>query len=111
MERMIEAQHVVILTVDRLPEGCSEVLGLVTAVYITSKPLLGDMLANLKNWTVGGELPGYTCMLDDAIQRLVQRVQQNAETMGATAVIGFRISTSSISAGAAEVIGYGTAVR
>jgi uncharacterized protein YbjQ (UPF0145 family) len=94
-----------------MPQGCSEVLGIVTAAYITSKPLIGDVIANVKNWTVGGELPGYTQMLDIALDELVQRICQKAATIGATAVIGFRISTTDIAAGAAELVGYGTAVR
>lgn len=105
------ARRIPVLTVDHMPEGCSEVLGVVTVAYITSKPLVGDVIANLKNWTVGGELPGYTRMLDNALEELVRRVCQKAAATGATAVIGFRISTSDISAGAAELIGYGTAVR
>jgi uncharacterized protein YbjQ (UPF0145 family) len=100
-----------VLTVDHLPEGCSEVLGLVTASCVMSKSLVGDVAAHVKNWTVGGELGVYTRMLDQAMEILVARIRDNAFQRGASAVIGFRVVCPSVSAGSADLIGYGTAVR
>ena len=50
-------------------------------------------------------------MIDDAVALVMTRIQQEAKKTGADMVVGFRLSTTSVSSGAAEVIGYGTAVR
>ena len=76
-----------------------------------SKPLLGDMAANVKNWSVGGELRGYSDMLQQTGHIVLQRMAEQAQEMKADAVIGMRLVTSNVAEGAAELIGYGTAVR
>ena len=60
---------------------------------------------------VGGELAGYTQMLNEARQIAVKRMVDEAQEMGADAVINVRYGTSSVMSGAAEVIAYGTAVK
>lgn len=60
---------------------------------------------------VGGELVGYTQMLNEARQIAVKRMVDEAEALGADAVINVRYGTSSVMSGAAEVIAYGTAVK
>ena len=76
-----------------------------------SKSLLGDMAANVKNWTTGGELQGYSEMLEQTGNMVLQRMAEKAQALGADAVIGMRLVTSNVAEGAAELIGYGTAVR
>lgn len=76
-----------------------------------SKSLVGDMTANVKNWTTGGELRGYSDMLEHAGQMVLRRMAEKAAALGADAVIGMRLVTSDVAEGAAELIGYGTAVR
>ncbi|MCK5872887.1 MAG: YbjQ family protein, partial [Methylococcales bacterium] len=68
-----------------------------------------DFMAGLKN-IFGGELKGYTELLQEAREESVQRMVAQAEAIGANAVINVRFSTSSITAGAAELFAYGTAV-
>ncbi|MGK0441137.1 MAG: hypothetical protein ACJA0N_000933 [Pseudohongiellaceae bacterium] len=68
-----------------------------------------DLMAGLKN-IFGGELKGYTELLTEAREEAVQRMAQQAEAIGANAVINVRFSTSSVTAGAAELFAYGTAV-
>jgi uncharacterized protein YbjQ (UPF0145 family) len=63
----------------------------------------------LKN-IVGGELVGYTELLNDARQEATDRMIEQAKSIGANAVLNVRFSTSSVSAGAAELFVYGTAV-
>ena len=58
----------------------------------------------------GGELKGYTELLTEAREEAVGRMVQQAEAVGANAVINVRFSTSSVAAGAAELFAYGTAV-
>jgi uncharacterized protein YbjQ (UPF0145 family) len=68
-----------------------------------------DILAGLKN-IVGGELKAYTELLVEARNEAVSRMLEQARAVGANAVVNVRFSTSNISAGAAEVMAYGTAV-
>jgi uncharacterized protein YbjQ (UPF0145 family) len=66
-------------------------------------------MAGLKN-IVGGELKGYTELLEDARGEAVERMKKQASAVGANAVLNVRFSTSSVAQGAAELFAYGTAV-
>ena len=87
----------------------SKHLGLVQGNTVRTKHVGRDLMAGLKN-IFGGELKGYTELLNDAREEAIQRMMQQAESMGANAVINVRFSTSSVAAGAAELFAYGTAV-
>lgn len=84
-------------------------LGMAQGNTVRAKHFGKDFLAGLKN-IVGGELKGYTELLQEARDEAVQRMVDQAKAMGANAVINVRFSTSSVSAGAAELFAYGTAV-
>lgn len=84
-------------------------LGLVQGSTVRAKHAGKDLMAGLKN-IVGGELKGYTELLNESRQEALDRMVQQAESIGANAVINVRFSTSSIAAGAAELMAYGTAV-
>ena len=84
--------------------------GVVTGNTVRAKHIGRDIMAGLKN-IVGGELAGYTELLQDSRTEATQRMIQQAESMGANAVVNVRFATSSISQGAAELFAYGTAVR
>lgn len=84
--------------------------GLVTGSTVRAKHIGRDFMAGLKN-LIGGELKGYTELLGEARQEAVNRMVQQARALGANAVVNVRFSTSSVSAGAAELYAYGTAVR
>ncbi|MBF0218574.1 MAG: heavy metal-binding domain-containing protein [Gammaproteobacteria bacterium] len=105
------ANPVKLLSIEALPGDCSEVIGLVTVSYCVSRWVGGDVVANFKNWTVGGELKNYTQLIDKALEEVSQRLCAKAEALGAKAVIGVRFGTTQVAHGAAELIGYGTAVR
>ena len=100
-----------ILTVETLPGREYEFLGCVTASCCLSKSIVQDVSSNLKNWTIGGELNQYRAMIDQSVATVMSRISDDAQKSGADAVLGFRLSTTSVSSGAAEVIGYGTAVK
>ena len=87
-----------------------EMLGLVIGSSFQSKNMGRDFGAGLKS-IVGGELKAYTEMMEEAREIAMKRMVENAEGMGADAVVNVRYSTSAIMAGAAEVMVYGTAVR
>ena len=86
-----------------------EFLGLVQGSTVRAKHVGRDFMASLKN-IVGGELKGYTELLNDARHEALQRMLEQASQLGANAVINVRFTTSSISQGAAELFAYGTAV-
>lgn len=85
-------------------------LGLVKGSTIQSKNLGRDITQGFKT-LVGGELKSYNQMMNDARALATKRMVEEAESMGADAVVNVRYSSSAIMAGAAEVIVYGTAVK
>ena len=86
-----------------------EFYGVVTGSTVRTKHLGRDILAGLKN-LVGGELVGYTELLQEARADALERMQAQAKSVGANAVVNVRFSTSSVTQGAAELFAYGTAV-
>jgi len=84
-------------------------LGLVQGSSVRAKHIGRDIMAGLKN-IFGGELKGYTELLQESRQEAMERMQQQAKAVGANAVLNIRFSTSSVTAGAAELFAYGTAV-
>jgi uncharacterized protein YbjQ (UPF0145 family) len=82
----------------------------VSGSTVRAKHIGRDLMAGLKN-IVGGELKGYTELLQEARQEAVDRMIQQAQSVGANAIVNVRFSTSNITQGAAELFAYGTAVR
>ncbi|WP_319406952.1 YbjQ family protein [uncultured Desulfosarcina sp.] len=87
-----------------------EHFGLVSGSTIRAKHIGRDLMASLKN-LVGGELKGYTQLLQESRQQAMDRMTEEARLMGANAIVNVRFSTSSVAQGAAELYAYGTAVR
>lgn len=87
----------------------SKHLGMVQGNTVRAKHAGRDIMAGFKN-IFGGELKGYTELLSEAREEAVSRMIQQAEAIGANAIVNVRFSTSSITAGAAELFAYGTAV-
>jgi uncharacterized protein YbjQ (UPF0145 family) len=87
-----------------------EFYGIVTGNTVRAKHVGRDIMAGLKN-IVGGELVGYTELLQDSRKEATDRMVEQAQSMGANAVVNVRFATSSISQGAAELFAYGTAVK
>ena len=87
-----------------------EFYGVVTGSTVRAKHLGRDFMASLKN-LVGGELKGYTELLNEARQEALDRMTEQARSIGADAVVNVRFSTSSVAQGAAELFAYGTAVK
>jgi uncharacterized protein YbjQ (UPF0145 family) len=84
--------------------------GLVQGNTVRAKHIGRDIMASLKN-IVGGELRGYTELLEDARHEATDRMVKEATTLGANAIVNIRFSTSSIADGASELYVYGTAVE
>lgn len=107
----VNPQAVVISNTESIPgRSIVEFYGVVTGNTVRAKHLGRDIMAGLKN-IVGGELKGYTELLQDSRKEATERMIEQAVSMGANAVVNVRFATSSISQGAAELFAYGTAVR
>ena len=87
-----------------------EALGVVRGSTIRAKHIGSDIMASLRN-IVGGEVKEYTEMLIETRNESLYRMKQEAEALGADAVVNLRFTTSQVMAGAAELLAYGTAVR
>jgi len=99
-----------LLNIDHVPGKEIEALGLVKGTIVHSKNFGKDFMAAMKT-LVGGELVGYTEMLTEARQIATKRMVDEAEAMGADAVICVRYGSASVMSSAAEVVAYGTAVK
>ncbi len=88
----------------------TEVLGLVKGSSIRTKHLGKDIGAIFKS-LVGGELRGYSELLEESREEALSRLIRQAEELGANAVVGLRFSSAQVMSGAAEFLVYGTAVR
>ena len=84
--------------------------GLVSGSTVRAKNAILDIGAGLKN-TVGGELKSYTTLLTEAREEAVNRMIAQAQKLHANAIVNVRFATSAVTAGAAEVYAYGTAVE
>ncbi len=88
----------------------TECLGYVKGSTVRAKHIGRDMMAGFKT-IVGGEIKGYTEMLNEARTVAVDRMEQDATNLGANAIVCFRLQTSAVMCGASEIIAYGTAVK
>ena len=99
-----------LLSIEYIPGVEIEALNMVKGTVVQSKNFGKDFMAGMKT-LVGGEIVGYTEMLNEARQIAVKRMVDEAKALGADAVIGVKYGSSQVMQGAAEVIAYGTAVK
>jgi len=99
-----------IVTTDYIAGKELEMLGIVKGSTIQTKHLGKDITQSFKT-LVGGELTAYTEMMNDARALATKRMVQEAETMGADAIVGVRYGSAAVMQAAAEVMAYGTAVK
>ena len=99
-----------LLSISYIP-GCEiEALGMVKGTVVQTKNIGRDFMAGMKG-LVGGEIVGYTEMLNEARQIAVKRMVDEAKAMDADAIIGIHYGSSQVMQGAAEMVAYGTAVK
>lgn len=100
----------IVVTTDKI-EGKQIVktLGMVRGSTIRARHIGHDVMAGLRN-IVGGEITDYTKMLAESREQSIHRMVQEAEGMGANAIVGTRFVTSMVMSGASELLAYGTAV-
>ncbi len=87
-----------------------EYIGLVSGSTVRAKHIGRDIMAGFKN-IIGGELKGYSELLQESRNEAMERMVAQAQELGANAILNVRFSTSSVAQGAAELYVYGTAVR
>ena len=99
-----------ITSTDNIPgRNITEVKGMVRGNTVRARNIGRDITAGLRN-IVGGEMPEYTELMADSREVAIQRMTEQAESLGANAIVGARFTTSSISQGASEILAFGTAV-
>ena len=99
-----------LLNIDHIPGRDIEPLGIVKGSVVQCKSFGKDFMAGMKTF-VGVEIEAYTAMLTEARQLATKRMVDEAEALGADAVLNIRYASASIMQGAAEITVYGTAVR
>ena len=105
MEKMIPLYNT-----EAIPGKKYELIGMVKGSMIQSKHL-GKDIGNVLKSIVGGELRGYSEMLNEARAIATKRMIQEAESLNADAIVNVRYTTSAVMQGAAEILAYGTAVK
>jgi len=100
-----------LVNIDYIPgEEIKKALGIVKGQIVQSKNIGRDFMAGMKT-IVGGEIASYTDMISVARQMATKRMVDEAESLGADAIINIRYGSSAVMNGAAEIIAYGTAVN
>ncbi|MBD9707708.1 heavy metal-binding domain-containing protein [Enterococcus faecium] len=99
-----------ISTTERIPNKEYEIIGEVFGIVTQSKNILKDFSAGLKSM-VGGEVKAYTEMQEEARKIALKRLKQNAEALGADAIVMMRFDSGSIGGEMHSVTAYGTAVK
>ena len=100
----------IIVTTDFVPgKEIKKTLGLVRGNTIRARHIGRDIKAGLKN-IVGGEITDYTKMMAESREQALDRMAEEAEQLGANAIINVRFATSMIMQSAAEILAYGTGV-
>ncbi len=101
----------IVVTTDSVPgREVTEVLGMVRGNTIRARHLGKDILAVLRN-VVGGEITEYTKLMAESREQAIDRMKDQAEALGADAILATRITTSMVMSQASEILVYGTAVR
>ena len=105
-----EDYTMILVNTDYISGKNFEMIGLVRGTMIQSVHLGKDIMNSFKT-LVGGELTSYTEMMNEARAIATKRMCEDAEAMGADAVVNIRYASSAVMQGAAEVMAYGTAVK
>ena len=101
----------ILTTTDQIPNReVDTILGIARGSTVRARHIGRDLFAGLKN-IVGGEINEYTKLQAQSREQAMQRMQQDAERLGADAIINIRLTTAMVMQGAAEILAYGTAVK
>jgi len=101
---------ILVTTADIAGKKVTKTLGLVKGSTIRAKWFGKDIMSGFRQ-IVGGELKEYTGMLIEARDEATKRMEEEAKTLGADAIVSVKYQTSMVMAGSAEILAYGTAVK
>ncbi len=100
-----------ISTTDKIPnKEITEILGIARGSTVRARNIGRDIMAGLKN-IVGGEIEEYTKLQAQSREQALQRMIDDAQRLGADAIVNVRFTTSMIMKGASEILAYGTAIK
>lgn len=101
----------IITTTESIPgKEIVEILGVARGSTVRARSFAHDFVASLKN-IVGGEIEEYTRLQAMSREQAIKRMIDDAQKMGADAIVGFKLATSMIMQGASEILAFGTAVK
>jgi len=101
----------IISTTDKIPnKEIIEILGIARGSTVRARNIGRDIFAGLKN-IVGGEIEEYTKLQAQSREQAIQRMIDDAQRLGANAIVNVRFTTSMIMQGASEILAYGTAIK
>ena len=101
----------IISTTEHIPgKEISEILGVARGSTVRARNIGKDIFAGFKN-IIGGEIQEYTQLQADSREEAIKRMIDDAEELGADAIVNVRLTTSMVMQGAAEILSYGTAVK
>ena len=101
----------IITTIDHVPNReITESLGIARGSTVRARNIGRDIFAGLKN-IIGGEIEEYTKLQAQSREQAMKRMQEDAQRLGADAVVNVRITTSMVMQGCSEIMAYGTAVK
>lgn len=104
-------RNMIISTTETVPNReIVEVVGVCRGSTVRARNVARDFFAGLKN-IVGGEISEYTKLLADSREQALQRMTDDAKRMGADAIVGMRMTTSTVMQGCSEILAFGTAVK
>ncbi len=111
MDQKKKGDKMIVTNIDAVPgKNIVEHYGIVQGSTVRAKHVGVDCVAGCQN-TFGGELKGYSTLLEESRKEAITRMEQQAGHLGANAVINVRFGTSTITQGASEILAYGTAVK
>lgn len=100
----------IIVTTEEIPnKKIKETLGIARGSTVRARNIGRDIFAGIKN-LVGGEISEYTKLQAESREQAIQRMKDDAEKMGANAIVNIRLTTSMVMQGCSEILAYGTAV-
>jgi uncharacterized protein YbjQ (UPF0145 family) len=101
----------ILTTTETIPnKEITEILGVARGSTVRARNIGRDIFAGLKN-IIGGEIEEYTKLQAHAREQAMQRMEQDAQRMGADAILNIRLASSMVMQGASEILAYGTAVK
>ena len=100
----------IIVTTEEIPnKKIKETLGIARGSTVRARNIVRDIFAGIKN-LVGCEISEYTRLQAESREQAIQRMKDDAEKMGANAIVNIRLTTSMVMQGCSEILAYGTAV-